>query len=266
MTKRFIETAYCLLCIALAITLIGPIGVSAAVEEGMILYLSFDEGGDPKDSSENPTEVTVHGTLNKADDQFEGHAMEFDGDAANFIEVAHSSKLAGKGALTLAVWVMPTNPDAMPRGIISKRVGFNNGDVYQLFSWNELKMYARVNARSSEQTQMVSQTVLENGVWYHFAIVFDGTAPEEMRGKMYVNGTLEGAFSHPDQVVGESEAPLWIGTLNSGYAQSWVGLIDDLRVFSRALSEADILQLMDGPTPVKPSGKLATTWARLKHQ
>ena len=266
MTKRFIETSFRLLCVALAITLIVPLGESSAVEEGLVLYLSFDEEGNPSDASDNPTDVTVHGTLNTAGDQFGGHAIEFDGAAANFIEVAHASKLAGTEAMTIAVWAMTTNADALPRAIISKRVGFRNGDVYQLFSWNDIKMYARVNAQNSEQTQMVSETVLESDVWYHFAIVFNGAAPEAERGKMYVNGALEGTFSHPDSAVGDSDAPVWIGTLNSGYAQNWLGLMDELKVFGRALSEDDILQLMDGPTPVKPRGKLATTWARLKHQ
>ena len=265
MTKRFMETSFCLLLIVLAMALTLSLGESIAAEEGLVLYLSFDEAGDPTDASDNSTDVTVHGTLNKADDQFGGHAMEFDGDSANFIEVAHSSKLIGMEALTIAAWAMTTNADAQARGIISKRVGFNNADVYQVFSWNDIKMYARVNAQNSGDTQMVSETVLESDVWYHFVIIFDGTAPEAARGKMYVNGTLEGTFSHPHQAVGDSDAPVWIGTLNGGYAQTWLGLIDELRVFARALSEDDILQLMDGPTPVKPRGKLATTWARLKH-
>jgi hypothetical protein len=47
---------------------------------------------------------------------------------------------------------------------------------------------------------------------------------------------------------------------NLGYCKK-----DELRVFARALSEDDILQLTAGPTPVKPRGKLATTWAKLKH-
>ena len=265
MTKRFMETSFRLLLIALAITLIVPLGEGTAAQEGLVLYLSFDEDGDPIDASDNPTDVTVHGTLNKGDDQFGGQAMEFDGVNTNFIEAAHSSKLIGMEALTIAAWAMTTNADAQARGIISKRTGFNNADVYQVFSWNDVKMYARVNAQNSGDTQMVSETGLESDVWYHFAIVFNGTAPEAERGKMYVNGTLEGTFSHPDQAVGDSDAPLWIGTLNTGYAQTWIGLIDELKVFARALSEEDILELMAGPTPVKPRGKLATTWARLKH-
>ena len=266
MTKRFIETSLRLLFAALVITLIVPLGEGTAVEEGMVLYLSFDEDGDPTDASDNPTDVTVHGALNKADDQFGGHAIEFDGDSANFIEIAHASKLVGMEALTIAAWAMTTNADALARGIVSKRAGFNNADVYQVFSWNDVKMYARVNAQNSEQTQMVSETVLESDVWYHFVVVFDGNAPETERGKMYVNGTLEGMFSHPDRAIGDSDASLWIGTLNGGYAQTWLGLIDELRVFDRALSEDDILQLIAGPTPVKPRGKLTMTWAKIKNQ
>ena len=106
MTKKFVETSFRLLLIVLAMTLTVLLSEGIAAEEDMVLYLSFDEAGDPADSSDNPTDVTVHGTLNKADDQFGGHAMEFDGVNTNFIEAAHSSKLIGMEALTIAAWAM----------------------------------------------------------------------------------------------------------------------------------------------------------------
>ena len=52
MTKKFIETSFRLLLVALAMTLTVALGAVTAAEEGLVLYLSFDEAGDPTDSSD----------------------------------------------------------------------------------------------------------------------------------------------------------------------------------------------------------------------
>ena len=53
--------------------------------------------------------------------------------------------------------------------------------------------------------------------------------------------------------------------------QFFVGIVDDVAMFSDILSEADLKTLMDegvgkvlGVAPVEPVGKLATTWSTLK--
>ena len=43
MTKRFMETSLRLLLVALAMTLTLSLEVAIAAEEGLVLYLSFDE-------------------------------------------------------------------------------------------------------------------------------------------------------------------------------------------------------------------------------
>jgi hypothetical protein len=44
------------------------------------------------------------------------------------------------------------------------------------------------------------------------------------------------------------------------------GMIDDVTIWDQALGEGDIQNLMTGgpTTPVKPGGKLTTTWGALK--
>ncbi|MFC1714207.1 LamG domain-containing protein [Candidatus Poribacteria bacterium] len=233
----------------------------AAEPEGLVLYLSFEEQ-DPVDHSTNPANVSIRGALKQVNGKF-GRAMEFDGNAANYIEVDHSDKLEGMSALTIEVWVNPTSPDVNARAIVSKRTAFQNDDIYNLFSWNEVKMWARVNA--NEAQQVGSETILDDGTWYHFAYIFNGGAPEDERQKLYVDGVLEAENSHPDESVGKSGQPLWIGILNAGYAQSWNGMMDELRIWDKALSEGEITLARQGKiNPVEPRAKLATTWGDIK--
>ena len=65
--------------------------------------------------------------------------------------------------------------------------------------------------------------------------------------------------------LSKGEKPVWIGTLNQGYAQTWNGLIDELRIWSTVLTEDEIKLSMDGELlPVEPSGKATTTWGDIK--
>jgi len=212
------------------------------VDESVVLYLPFDEGtGAPRDGSLKPASVAIKGSLKWVGGKF-GQALEFDGAAANYVEVSHSDKLDGMKALTIDTWVMPYNPDVNARAIVSKR--------------------------SSQGLQVSSETVLKDKTWYHVAYTFDGDAASGKRQNLYVDGQLEMTKEHLDDSVGKSETSLWIGILNAGYAQAWQGIIDEVRVWNRALNEAEVELAMQGKlgAAIHPKGKLTATWGTLKHQ
>ncbi|MBM3238950.1 LamG domain-containing protein [Candidatus Poribacteria bacterium] len=107
--------------------------------------------------------------------------------------------------------------------------------------------------------------------WYHIAGVYDGNSQ-----RMYLDGKLalgngQDGFDNPQKQSGKlikSEEPLligngWDGTIMHG------GLIDDVAIFNRALTAEEIEKAMRlgvaaGVLVVDFSGKLATTWSRLK--
>jgi len=204
-------------------------GVASSSQEGLILYLSFDEGPDGlKDRSPDPADVSIKDMLKWVEGKV-GKGVEFDGVNKNYIEVSHADKLEGMEGLTIEAWVKPYDPDDLPRGIVSKRRGWGQpGDVYNLFSWQEKKIYGRVNAQAD--VQIISNTVLEDKKWYHIAYVFDGKAPKEKRQKLYVNGELEAMKWHPHESVNLGKQPLWVGILNGIHPQACKGVIDEVRI------------------------------------
>ena len=253
-----------LLSFGLALVLVVGIYMAQAVDENTLsLYLPFDDGAgkNPKDASGNGNQASIKGNLKWVKGKING-ALEFDGDAANFVEVAHSADLEGMKQLTVEAWIQPFGTDALARGIVSKRTGFQAGDVYNLFSWNENKFWARVNAKDGQQIS--SKSVLEDKKWVHLAYVYDGKTKKQL---LYVNGELENEVDHPEAEVGKGEKPLWIGTLNQGYAQAWNGLIDEVRIWSTVLTQDEIELSMAGELlPVQPHGKVTTTWGQIKVQ
>lgn len=251
---------------SLSLTLLFVVGIytaQAVDEDTLLLYLPFDDGAgeNPKDASGNGNKASIKGNLKWVKGKFNG-ALEFDGDAKNFVEVAHSADLEGMKQLTVEAWVQPFGTDALARGIVSKRAGWQAGDVYNLFSWNESKFWARVNGKSGEQIS--STSILENKKWMHLAYVYDGKTKKQL---IYVNGELENEVDHPEAEVSSGQEPLWIGTLNQGYSQTWNGLIDEVRIWSSVLTEDDIKSSMAGELlPVQPHGKATTTWGQIKRK
>jgi len=230
----------------------------------LVFYLPFDEGsGEPRDMSGNPTDVVIKGQLEWVDGKF-GKGLGFDGNAANFLEADHSDKLEGMQAVTIMAWVNPESPDALPRGIVSKRLSSGVSETYNLFSYTGVKFCGRVNGRGTHQ--IFSDTLLQDDTWMHIAYVFDSAAKQEEQQKIYVDGALETTKAHPDPAVSTAGAQLYVGILNEGYGQSWNGVLDEVSIWQVALSEKEIQTLMQGPIQmaVQPYGNLSLTWGKVK--
>ncbi len=90
-------------------------------------------------------------------------------------------------------------------------------------------------------------------------MVYDGS-----HLKAYVDGSLNGQKSVTGKVTGAGN-PFYIGIYNP--VQFYFhGLIDEVRVYSRALSETEIKSnyAAHGLAVTGPNEKLALTWGRVK--
>lgn len=76
--------------------------------------------------------------------------------------------------------------------------------------------------------------------WSHLAVSYDGTAL-----RLYVNGTQVSGRAISGTIL-KSTDPLWIGG-NQPYGEYFQGLIDEVRVYDRALSPADVRAEMSTP-------------------
>ena len=117
---------------------------------------------------------------------------------------------------------------------------------------------------ASKQTHMYRATPLPTpGEWTHLAVTFDG---EVQRG--YVNGVKGEKGGNVDMFwagpIGHVDVPLKIGASGS---DTYTGLIDEIAIYSRALTEEEILEAMEqghGFIAVHPSGKLPLCWGIIK--
>ena len=235
---------------AVAITVsLGP----APVGSGPVLALSFNEASGPmaNDSSGNGNSGSINGAMRVAGQAGYGGALSFDGVSA-IVTVTHSASLALSTGMTLEAWVNPTaNAGAAPndgwRTVILKERG-PNGLAYALYgndgNSNPSRPAGYIN--SGFDKEATAAPALPVGVWSHIAVTYDNTAI-----KLYVNGALRNTFTTTG-AISASTGPLQIGGNNVFSlpgTEFFAGLIDEVRVYNRALSAAEIATDMSTPLP-----------------
>ncbi|MNC93844.1 hypothetical protein D3C83_105630 [compost metagenome] len=79
-------------------------------------------------------------------------------------------------------------------------------------------------------------------MWYHAAATYDGATM-----RLYLNGVLVASMSKTGSVAASASVPVTIGRSPEGSAFTQMsGALDDLRIYNRGLSAAEIAALASG--------------------
>ena len=147
--------------------------------------------------------------------------------------------------VTVSLWI---RPNTVPAGIdfnadnwiVDGWKGRENYGIYLRGS----KIYAAFHKINTGEIHVKSDALILAGTLYHIAMTFDGVSL-----KLYVNGTLQSdQQSSPggDDSAGPTATDLRLGMNRSG-TQRYQGLMDEFRLYDRALIAAD-LQTLSTPT------------------
>ena len=111
-----------------------------------------------------------------------------------------------------------------------------------------------IKARPPQGT-VISTTLVEDGNWHHVACTYDGAIV-----KVYVNGNLEGSVAYTDG-IGATNEPLLIGRdPYTAPARDFTGLIDEVEIFNRALTQSELQNIVNAKSAGKcKSGSLTVT-------
>ena len=92
--------------------------------------------------------------------------------------------------------------------------------------------------------QVEGDIVLQPDTWYYLACTYDGTAL-----KFYIDGTLRGTTPVAGGTIPNSGNDVWFGG-NDIWGEYFDGILDETRIYNRALSQAEIQALMEGTPPL----------------
>jgi hypothetical protein len=173
-----------------------------------------------------------------------GQAFSFDG-TNSYVRVADSPSLHFTNALTIEAWIYPTSLGVF-HNIVSKwGVQYPLQTSYTTVVGPDGRISLGVCASGDQSVTPVVNTVSTNSVppsqWTHFAATYDGSAL-----RMYLNGVCEDQVAYNQGVFPGTE-DLAIGAAGAfagGQVLSpFAGLIDEVSVYSRALSASEIAAL-----------------------
>jgi hypothetical protein len=219
-----------------------PTGNTNEPSDQIVAKYSFS--GNANDESGNDYHGVVHGaTLASDRDGTPNSAYSFDG-INNYIEISSPSEndLDFTNALTVSLWANLRNNDKF-QALISKEEGSGYGISYRGESNDRAYFTCHVNGQY--RTIEAIDTVRMNE-WYHFAGTYSHNAGSSGAVKFYVNGVLQGTNdSGGDFDITNSPLPLLIGAnpTQGGGMIFFDGIIDEVRLYRRTFSEAEILTL-----------------------
>ena len=152
-------------------------------------------------------------------------------------------------------------------------VNYNQG--YQFGFWNNarnlvLAFNTNGQARPGIYTEAVLPAPLPTNVWLHYAATYDHNAV-----KLYLNGVPLKTNVIGAATVAHSTSSFRIGMDDNGNCP-FPGSLDDVRVYNRALTAAEITGLCAGPNPpvnqpvlkhvTLGDGKLTFEWDTISNQ
>jgi concanavalin A-like lectin/glucanase superfamily protein/Big-like domain-containing protein len=204
---------------------------------GLVSALGFDEatGTTATDSSGASNPGTINGPTRSTTGKF-GGALSFDG-VNDIVTVADSNSLDLTAGMTLEAWVRPSVITGWRTVLMKERTG---GLVYALYSNGDTN---RPNAHafigSTEFDTRGTAQVAAN-VWTHLAATYDG-----LNLRLYVNGTQTASRALTGNMV-TSTGALRIGG-NNIWPEWFAGLIDEVRVYNKALTATEVAADMNRP-------------------
>jgi len=222
---------------------------------GPVLAMSFNEasGATANDSSGNGNNGTIAGATRVTGQVGFGGALSFDG-VASIVNIAHSASLALSSGMTLEAWVNPSANagaganDGWRTVIMKERAGV--GLAYSLYGndgdSNPSRPAGYIRNAGTDK-EAAAGPALPLGVWTHLAVTYDGTSI-----RLYVNGVLRSTTGSAGGGIAASTGPLRIGgntVFTVPGTEYFAGLIDEVRIYNRALSAAEITADMNTPLP-----------------
>jgi hypothetical protein len=175
-----------------------------------------------------------------------GGALTFDG-VDDYVGMGNIAPATGP--ITITAWITTTTSGGTSpaRNLLSKRdnAQSNRGEFEVDRALNSDEMRFSFNVAGTWYVWETTNFNLAVNTWTHFAVTYNaGAAPI-----FYKNGattTLTQTFGSGAPTRGTNTAELRIGSEFNGVESPWSGKVDDLRIYDRVLTQAQVQTVQAG--------------------
>ena len=245
----------------LLVTLFQPVQTRA---QELVLYFPFEGKGD---NVEDKSGKNNHGKFDNgkakrvaSKDKPFGQAMEFEKSRL----VVEGSDSLDTGKISIALWVNKFTEKG-GNGLLPRIISRGPNDQLEL-------------AMDSGHMQMGNFAVYARGItgwnkgmpvkekqWHHITLTYNGKVFD-----MYLDGKRQDDYQIKANGKLSMQGPFYVGSRHTGIGEDYLGLVDELAVYSGILGQAKIKEIIEngvqGQFAVDAKRKLASTWGELKSQ
>ena len=228
------------------------LGVAGAAMGELVGHWKLDEGSGTTvtDSSGygnhgtivgNPT--WIPGVSGKA---LEFHGLGAPGGGGDYINCGNDASMNITGPISIALWIRPGAEDPEGQGTETAPMakadsGMSPSWSYQIrYGWGSPQPYMAFTFNTSPRAWVYVGQNLVRDEWAHIACTHDGATL-----RCYLNG--EETDSTAMGAITASNTPVLIGS--DGWGCDWIGGIDDVRLYSRGLTQKELIEAMLGGGP-----------------
>lgn len=229
---------------------------STAPTNGLVLHLPFNNNAN--DVSGNNFNGTASGNVTYAA-RGTGQSLNVSANTGQYITVPNNTTLQNLSNMSLSAWVKPTafnlacyteremvigkGKDVSATAFAMSITRNTQAGCGNASSFTTYKMSFEMNGNS-----IFSDTYSVDSQWRHVICTYDGTTQ-----KIYINGVLV-QQQNIGTVNTSNTLPLYVNyaTWNGGASNSngrFGGGIDDIRIYNRAITDAEVQQIYDAEKP-----------------
>ena len=223
--------------------------ISFTANGELVGYWSFDKADGVTDMSGNGHDGIIHGNPQTVEGKI-GEALEFNG-TTDYVAIPDHKAISELKTLSMSAWIQPKKLGAWV-AVLEK--GIHQNWSYGFFIEPDGTLSFEVSTGPANNLVCcVGNFALKTDEWYHIFGSYDGKSV-----KAYVNGKLEGEMPGANDIHITEGLPFTIGSRNG--QNFFAGAVDEVAFWNEAISVEESMN----PLPVKPGGKLTTTWGTIK--
>jgi len=239
MCRKTVYLILGILALSVAVT-----GTAQALDPDLVGWWRLDDGAGTTalDASGNGNDGALQGDTSWTTGYL-GMAVEFDG-VDDYVDVPHAENLTADTEVTVMAWINTPRhkgpDDATWQGILSKS---NAPRSYSFYTRDGATLHFSVGPSGAYVGSGSSSAVpVPLDEWAHVcAMVIDG------HHQYYVNGEDAGTGGEGTVMPGADDTgPVVIGRTGEGAGRSFLGMIDDVRIYMRGLTQEEVQDAMLG--------------------
>lgn len=244
-----------------AFALFVSFGLRAQLDEKLVSYISFNQNGCAviNESGDPAIQVFPNGA-DSCGCGVDGNARFFDSNDDYFylfgLRVEETLRTSD---FSLSFYFKPTTTSAAYQSLVSKKVGCTSDAAFSI-KFNPATRSMIVELTESATVSASLSKTLPISCWYHVVVIRKGATTT-----LYVNKAKLGEVNAPGslRVNITNSQPLTFGSSDCDAEDEFEGYIDEVKLYSRALSFQDVEDLYLSPdqimTGLKPTGVNETT-------